>query len=687
MKFFRAPTMASSILAIVSAALPCTAQTPAQNPASTAPSTPPSGTVAPTPTQSSSPTGKVIFSRSSDENGDTTTTVAPAATQATVTSEPVATDADRLALTFTALDLDVHLQTTAHRIAVRAQVTVRNDGKAPLTRIPLQISSSLNWEQIRVDGRNAAFPVATLNSDTDHTGQLHEAAVSLAAPLPPGQSLDLDTVYSGAITPNARRLLTIGTPETVALHSDWDEISPDFTGLRGFGNVVWYPVSTVPVILGDGSRLFDEVGRHKFSLTQTHFRLHLTVEFPHGNPPTLALVNGVLVPLTVADAQGLDADLSGIATASFETPRLGFLAPSLFVAVRKAHPAANLTAYTTTDDDISVQTWLTENAVVTPFVQSWLGQQPRSPLTLLDLPDPGDAPFETGALLATSLHVGATDQLDRVLVHTLAHAYLASGQEPPPTWLNEGVATFLESVWVERQKGRDRALQLLESNRAALALLEPPSPGTSSGEPLAIATAPVYYRTKAAYVLWMLRDLTGDEALSAALRGLISNAQLSGIAPATPADKPSPSLQILLKQAGVRRDLSWFFADWIDADKGLPDLTIGSVFPNAAQAGTWLVAVNVANAGYAAANVPVTVRTAKSFVTERVFVPARGSAVERLVVMGPPTQVQVNDGTVPETTASIHVADIQAGSPDQPASRPSSTSSSSSTADPAPPPL
>ena len=103
-----------------------------------------------------------------------------------MTSEPVATDADRLALTFTALDLDVHLQTTAHRIAVRAQVTVRNDGKAPLTRIPLQISSSLNWEQIRVDGRNAVFPVATLNSDTDHTGQLHEAAVPLAAPLPPG---------------------------------------------------------------------------------------------------------------------------------------------------------------------------------------------------------------------------------------------------------------------------------------------------------------------------------------------------------------------------------------------------------------------------------------------------------------------------------------------------------------------
>ena len=66
----------------------------------------------------------------------------------------------------------------------------------------------------------------------------------------------------------------------------------------------------------------------------------------------------------------------------------------------------------------------------------------------------------------------------------------------------------------------------------------------------------------------------------------------------------------LLEQP-ARHDFSWFFADWVDADKGLPDLTIESVFPTAAQAGNWLVAVNVANHGYAAAEVPVTVRSAE----------------------------------------------------------------------------
>lgn len=668
MKFFPAGSMAIVSAATVLAVWPGLAQT---NPSQTSQNSP--------QPQSAPSTGKVIFSRSTDENGQTTAKVGPAATQAAIemAKEPTAEDADRQAVTFTALDLDVHLRAAAHQIAVRALVTVRNDGKTPLVRIPLQISSSLNWEQIRTGGRNISFPVATVNSDSDHTGQLHEAAVPLTQPLAPGASLALDVLYSGAIVPNAQRLVTIGTPEDLALHSDWDEISPSFTGLRGFGDVVWYPVSSVPVILGDGSRLFDEIGRHKLHLTGARFRLRLTVEFPHGNPPTVAVVNGVSTPLTVTDAQALNADVDGIATATAESSALGFVAPSLFVAVRKAHPSDQLTAWTILDDEVSVQSWIDAASTVAPFVQSWLGKSPRTQLTLLDLPDPDDVPFETGALLATTLHDVPADKLNGVLVHSLTHAYTESATEPPPGWLNEGLATFMESLWVEKRRGRDQALEMLEVNRPALALAEPSSPGASSGEPLALAIAPVYYRTKAAYVFWMLRDLTSDEALGAALHAYVggSSGETQPVVSGLP--NVAASLQRLLKQAGSTRDLSWFFSDWIDADKGLPDLTIDSVFPNAAQAGTYLVAVNVTNAGYAAAYVPVTVRTAKNFVTERVFVPARGHAVERLVVIGPPTQVQLNDGTVPETQATVHVTDISPAPADQPIPSSGSTSSSS----------
>jgi hypothetical protein len=157
----------------------------------------------------------------------------------------------------------------------------------------------------------------------------------------------------------------------------------------------------------------------------------------------------------------------------------------------------------------------------------------------------------------------------------------------------------------------------------------------------------VYYRTKAAYILWMLRDLVGDDALGAAIRA--SNAASGDKRAGT------PSFQEMLKTAAPRRDLGWLFSDWIDADHGLPDLTIDKVFPNAVQSGNWLVSVTISNAGYAGAEVPVTVRSATNTTTERVFVPARGTVTPRILVQGKPTEAQVNDGTVPETQASVHV--------------------------------
>ena len=670
MKLFFARNAASAFLACVLAAFPSLAQN--SSPQSTTPQQQPAAP------QSN---GKVIFSRSTDDTGQTTTQVGPGAQPAAqAATEPSVEDADRLAATITSLDLDVRLQTVSHKIDVRALVTVRNTGKTPLKRIPLQISSSLQWEQIRILGRSAAFPVATLNTDSDHTGQLHEAAVPLEKPLAPGDSVLLDTVYSGSIDASAQRLVTIGAPESVANHSDWDAISPDFTGLRGFGNVVWYPVSSVPAVLGDGARLFDEIGREKLLLSPAHFKLRLTVEFPHSQPPTVAVINGQPVSLAVNDASGLDADLSGIATATYSADHLGFLAPSLFLAVRKEHKGPNLSAWTTPDNEVNVQLWLDSAMRVTPFLQNWLGQRPASQLTLIDLPDPGDTPFETGALLAVSLADGPPDSLDSALVHALTHAYTLPAA---PAWLNEGLATFMESLWVERRHGRDQALGMLESGRSALALAEPSSPGESAGTPLAQAIAPAYYRTKAAYVFWILRDLTSDDVLSSALRAC----DLGKFSPEAPTSSSAASeatpasacpLQRLLQLPGVTQDLSWLFTDWVETDKGLPDLTIAGVYPNSASVGNVLVAVNVSNTGYAAAVVPVTVRTANSEVTERLLVPARGQATQRILVNGKPTEVQVNDGTVPETEASVHVTTLD------PNAAPLTPGASSSTRPPSP---
>ncbi len=662
--------------------------------------------------QQPQPHGTVIFSRSTDESGQTTTIAGPAAGQSTgkAVTAPTATDDERQAVAFTAFDMDVHLRTAEQQFAARALVTVRNDGKSPLAHIPLQISSQLNWERIRIAGRDVPFTVATLNSDVDHTGQLHEAAVPLKEPLAPGATLQLDVTYSGVIAPSAQRLIAIGTPSDLALHSDWDAIGLDFTGLRGFGNVVWYPASAVPVILSDGARVFDEMGEHKLRMSAAHFRLRFTMEFPRDHTPTVALINGRPAPLTVTEPTTPGPEIAGVATASVDAPELGFEAPSLFLAVRTPHAATNTTLYTLPDSEYDPaveappaaqqspengssspawQAWADAAAKVTPFLQGWLGQQPRSQLTILDLPDSQDAPFETGALLVTAIRAAPPDQLEGILVHALTQAWMSS----PRAWLNESVADFMGTLWLEKQSGREKALEALESGRTALALAEPSSPGESPGQPLAQAIAPAYYRTKAAYVFWMLRDLAGDPALSAALRAYDPQQDAAlglGPIPGVPGDRSSSprgasgpgSFEKLLNQADPSDDLSWFFSDWIDSDKGLPDIAIDNVYVTpAAVPGTaptphkappagnstespttagpdensWLVAVDLSNSGYAAAEIPVTVRNALTSVTQRVLVPARSKATVRILIQGKPAEVQANDGTVPETEASVHI--------------------------------
>jgi hypothetical protein len=362
----------------------------------------------------------------------------------------------------------------------------------------------------------------------------------------------------------------------------------------------------------------------------------------------VALINGHPAPLAVTNVDTVGPEIDGVATAMLETSTLGFEAPSLFVAVRAAHAALNTTLWTLPIDEPAVQSWTTAVATVTPFLQNWLGQRPRAQLTIIDLPDPEDTPFETGAMLATSIREAPPEQLQNILAHTLTHAWMQS----PRAWLSEGVAHFMGTLWVEKQRGRMKALEELEAGRAALALAEPASPGVSVGQPLALAISPVYYRTKATYFFWMLRDVAGDASLSAALRAYNPSEDASL---GYQRDRGPGEFEKLIEQASVRRDLSWLFADWVDADKGLPDLTIDSVFPSPAQAGNWLVAVNISNAGYASAEVPVTVKSDTNTVTQRVVVPGHGKAVQRVLILGKPVEAQVNDGTVAETQASVHV--------------------------------
>jgi hypothetical protein len=612
--------------------------------------TPPPGPGLAAPNQTE-PQGKVLFQRDQDSPAVEKTTKSPA-------KQPVVavTDAERAALSFTAYDLDVHLAPTQSHLAVHAGFTVKNSSKEPLARLAFQISSSLRWESfaMRSEGRVSPLPFTaqTIDTDADHTGKATEAVVSLPQPLEPGASLELSSFYSGEVTPSSERLERIGAPLDQAARSDWDQISPEKTALRGFGNVLWYPTAAAPVFLGDGAKLFQSVGQTKLQQAAATVHLRLTVEYV-GDAPDAAFFCGRREQLkALSENQNLPvAESPGVATAEFAERPLGFRTPSLFLTDRAGTVTDNSLISAVTDRYDALPSYGAAAAKVQPLLAEWLGAGPLSVLTVLDY---DGQPFEDDALLVAPMRAAAADALAPPLAHSLAHVWFGSSH----VWLDEGVAQFMSLLWMEQTQGREAAVDRLQQEAKTLALAEPAidqsAAADDQGQSLIRASDEVYCRTKAAAVLWMLRSLVGDDALKRALEAYRTD-KLDG--------DPKEFQRVVERTA--RRDLGWFFDDWVYRDRGLPDLSIASVTPRAIdQIGNkgagWLVAVEVKNDGGATADVPVTVRSGTLTATQRLRIPGRSSASTRIVFEGTPDEVLVNDGTVPEVASSVHTKQIVA---------------------------
>ncbi len=530
---------------------------------------------------------------------------------------------ERSALTFVAYDLDAHLVPARSEMVMRAKFSVRNDGAEPLKRVVVQVSSALTWESFALDGgEKLTFVQHLMDTDADHTGQAREAVVTLPQPLAPGATVSLVAFYSGEIKLSSGRLERIGAPATQATTADWDVVSAEGTWLRGFGNVLWYPVASPAVFLGDGAKLFQAVGQTKLRQSEATIRLRLTVEYV-GETPKLAYFCGRMEPL-VAVSENQDvaaASAPGIASVEFAARLLGFRVPSLFVtddALKMAEGVGSIAVVTEQDDALA--RYGATAGQIEPLMREWIGESPLGPLNILDHPG---QPFEDGALLVMPMTATDTAAISTALVHSLTHAWFNSSH----VWLNEGVAQFMSYLWMERTQGRDAAMAQMQDAAVALALVEPAA-GKAGGQSLIAASDEVYYRTKAAAVLWMLRSIAGEDALKQALHAYVSEGKK---------DADGKEFQRALEQTS-HKDLGWFFEDWVYRDRGLPDLSIANVSPRELEAkdgrGGWLVAVEVHNAGDAAVEVPVTVRSGTLTATERIRVLGGASTSTRILFEG-----------------------------------------------------
>jgi hypothetical protein len=569
---------------------------------------------------------------------------------------------DRNAFTFTRYDLQLTVDPHQHGLAVEGEVTVRNTSRLPQREVVLQISSSLRWLSILTDGAEAEWLEQSYTSDIDHTGLLNEAIVKLDHPIAPGGSLSLTVRYSGTVSKNATRLERIGTPPEVARRSDWDEISDSFTALRGAGFVVWYPVAMDAANLAQGNELFDTLRDWRERESSALLRVHVSrVPLPEGDESRFAFVTNGSASAK-ASAGKPDAPI----TEEF----LG-IDPVivLFSDPAETTDRPRVAAYYTAAHTNFARDYMAAAEAVIPPLEEWFGT-PKSKVILVELTDPNALPYDAGPFYFVPMRQVARAAAEVALVRPVVHTMV----ESPRPWIREGLTSFAQALIRERQTGRRAAFAYLAQFGSALAVAEtqshsplapietsgettakpsPTQPPTSELQPLITTADEMFFRTKAAYVWWMLRDMVGDRVLQSAL---------SKYRPAD--DRDTVYMQRLIEtQLPAKRDLEPFFDDWVYRDRGLPQLRVDSAYVRTTLREQTVTAVTIENLGDAWCEVPVAVRSANGENTVRVVVPAKGKAIVRVPFESVPTEAEVNDGSVPEAERRDNVIPVTTSPP------------------------
>jgi hypothetical protein len=537
---------------------------------------------------------------------------------------------DREAFSFTDYDLNLEIEPEQHRLGVRGKVTLRNDSQSPQKIAALQISSSLDWRSVKAADKTLQFVTQPYTSDIDHTGGLSEAIVTLPASIPPKGTIELEIAYEGVILLDATRFTRIGMPEDAANSMDWDQIDAKFTAVRGAGYVAWYPIATDVANLSEVNSLVDVLSRWKAREVGSRMHLGLGVDRSEG-----ILLSDSILPKMFFNGIPCTASGSGhmVVWAECLAQNLRLDAPSLLVADYRVLERPDIEVRFLTGHDAAAMRFAEEAEKVAPLIAEWFGAA-RERAKTADLPNPGSAPFESGALLLTALTSSDPKVAGLAAVHQLTHASFLSFRP----WIEEGLAHFAQALYLEQQSGRRAALDYMGSHRSGFTETETAARSEDEvNRSLVNTTSEELYRSKAMCVWWMLRDMVGDTALKKALAAY------------RPEQDKEPSYMPRLIAAQTQRDLEWFFDDWVYRDHGLPDFKVESAFPRKTMTSTYMVTITVDNLGTAGAEVPITAKFAGGDTTKRLEVRAKSKGVIRIEVPGAPQEIVVNDGSVPES--------------------------------------
>lgn len=552
--------------------------------------------------------------------------------------QPKAVAPDRNAFTFLNWNLNVRIEANTGSLFVRGKIALRNDSAQPQRQIALQISSSLQWASIKQNGESLPFTATKLRSDLDHSGSVNEALVALPSPMAPAASAEIEVGYSGTVSLDTTRLAELGAPLGVRTATDYDRITPTFTCLRGVGHVLWFPVSLDPAVMSDGNRVFEETGA--WAVRHSTSRMTVTIDNdPRNNDPR---------PRIMANSQMTRYEYTGsIGILQFDWAHLGLAGPVLVagpydsVVARQEGGGPAVTVNFFAGHEAEAQDYARVIHATTPTLTG----KANFPASFMELPESQDTTFDADTMLLTPLKTVDRKSLEVTIAYALAHQSLWS----PRAWIYAGAAHLAQALMRERQDGRAAALAFMEQRLTPLVLVDSGATESAKTSSLVNTTSEVFYRTKAMYVWWMLREIVGQRAL------------LDSVQQYDPEADMEPSYIQKLLEKNSHKDLEWFFDDWVYQDRGLPEFTISNGYARPSLQGIFLVSATIENTGAAGAEVPVIVHTQNGDVVTRLRVPAHGKTAARVEVSSRPLEVTVDDGSVPEADRSDNTTAVRIG--------------------------
>jgi aminopeptidase N len=161
-------------------------------------------------------------------------------------------------------------------------------------------------------------------------------------------------------------------------------------------------------------------------------------------------------------------------------------------------------------------------------------------------------------------------EVENLVSHELAHSWfgnLVTCKNWSELWLNEGFATFMESVFLENEYGREVYLSEMRKNAAQyfaeeLVGIKHPLVNLRAKPDILLFDSTTY--KKGGFVVHMLRETVGDEMFWKSINVYLNANKFQNV--------ETQNLQTAFERT-TGKDLNWFFDQWI-RKAGFPRLKI-----------------------------------------------------------------------------------------------------------------